>query len=101
MADYDTLYIRSFSGMTGSTINSDATLSGITDIHHFIDESGNVSQIPKIKKNRYKYYIDPDTPDRILPQNCVIGVSDEQSGPCSFGVALGLGDDTMGLAKYI
>lgn len=100
MADYDTLYIRSFSGMTGSTINSVVTLSGNTDIHHFIDESGNVSQIPKIKKERYKYYIDPDTPARIIIESCVIGVDSEESGPCSFGVALGFGDDTMCLAKY-
>jgi len=100
MTDYDTLYIRSFSGMTGSTMNSGITSSGTTDFHQFIDENGNVSQIPKIKKIRYKYYIDPDTPDRIITESCVIGVDDEESGPCSFGVALGIGDDTMCLAKY-
>jgi len=100
MTDYNTLYTRSFDGITGYTIKSGATLSSTTDIHQFMDENGNVSQIPKIKKTRYKYYIDPDTPDRIIIENCVIGVSDEESGPCSFGVALGLGDDTMCLAKY-
>jgi len=100
MTDYDTLYIRSFTGMTGSTLNSGIT-SGITNIYQFIDDSGNVNQIPKIIKQRYKYYIDPDTPALIIAEPCVIGVDDEESGPCSFGVALGLGDDTMGMAKYV
>ena len=100
MTDYDTLYIRSFTGITGSTLNSGIT-SGITNIYQFIDESGNVSQIPKIIKPRYKYYIDPDTPTRIITEPCVIGASNEESGPGSYGSALGLGDDTIGMASYL
>lgn len=100
MADYDTLYIRSYESSTGKTENSSSTISGATDIHQFVDESGNVSQIPKLHKKRFKYYIDPDSSDRIIQQSCVIGASDEENGSCSFGIALGLGDDIMGMAKY-
>ena len=100
MTDYDTLYTRSFFGATGSTENvSSSTSSGTTNIYQFIDESGNVIQLSKIKKTQFKYYI--DAPEKNLYQGCMIGVSNsEENIPCAYGIALGLGDNNMGLASY-
>lgn len=78
------------------------TTSGKTnlDIHIFIDEYGNVTQIEKKKKkNRLKYYIDPGIQD-IITTPCVIGINDAENGDCSYGIGLGLGDDQWGLVNY-
>jgi len=104
MTDYNTLYNRSFFGATGSTNISSNTISGTTNIYQFIDDSGNVTQISKIKKNKFKHYI--DAPEKAIYQGCMIGVSDsdkndlDQNIPCTYGIALGLGDNNMGLASY-
>lgn len=72
-----------------------------TGTHIFLDEYGNVTQIKKVDKSRLKYYIDPEVPDTIAPYFCVIGVSDEESGPCSYGeFALGIGDTMMAYVNY-
>jgi hypothetical protein len=77
------------------------TTSGTTvkDIHIFVDEYGNVIQIKKEKKKRRNYYIDPNFP-AVTIQGCIIGVEDEFSGPCSYGIGLGIGDDLFAYAIY-
>jgi len=70
-------------------------------VYVFLDEYGNVTQIKKVDKSRLKYYIDPEIPETAHPYFCVIGVSDEESGPCSYGeFALGIGDTMMTYAIY-
>lgn len=69
------------------------------DIRVFIDNSGNVTQIEKQDKSRFKYYIDPTYTDMVL-NYCAIGISDEEFGECSYGIALGIGDNLMAFAKY-
>ena len=86
------------------TTTSSENLSGTTssDIHIFIDEYGNVTQINKKEKDsRLKFYIDPTMPQADYIADCVIGIS----GPtgqtfCTYGVGLGLGDNTFGRATY-
>ena len=78
--------------------STDNTYSGTTsgnqsDVHIFIDDNGNVTQIKKSSKDRLKFYIDPEITFITLPEFCVIGVSDEVNGACSFGIALGVGDE--------
>lgn len=82
-----------------NTLNN-TTSTGKTNIVTFIDDSGNVLQLKKIEKKRYKYYIDPELPDRIVSNPCYIGISEPESGDCSYGVALGFGDRTTLLASY-
>jgi hypothetical protein len=74
------------------------TTTGITniDVHIFIDENGNVTQIKKYSKPRLKYYIDPNFPDAPIQEYCVIGVSDPIDGDCSEGTAMGVGDNEFG-----
>lgn len=84
---------------SGSTI-SGTTLSGLSNIYHFIDESGNVTQIKKNIKNRFKFYIDPEIVFLNIPESCVIGINNAENGDCSFGIGLGIGDNDMVLAKY-
>jgi len=81
---------------------SSGTTSGATtsDVHIFVDENGNVTQIKKSEKPRLKYYIDPDIPFIGTEEGCVIGVNDEEWGPCSFGIAMGAGDYLMVYASY-
>lgn len=75
--------------------NSDRIL--YDNVYHFIDDSSNVTQIKKEKRNRLKYYIDPKTID----DSCYIGINDPKEGDCSEGVGLGFGDyDIMALANY-
>lgn len=81
---------------TGST-------SGLTniDVHIFVDENGNVTQIKKYSKPRLKYYIDPNYPDMPLEESCVIGVGDPEEGDCSYGTAMAIGDgDGSGLLAF-
>jgi hypothetical protein len=73
----------------------------ITDIHVFVDEYGNVTQIKKEAKPRLKYCPDPKYPQTELINICAIGVSDEEWGECSDGTAMGIGDYRMAYAKYI
>jgi len=87
-----------FDASTGINIISGITLS---DIHIFIDEYGNVTQIKKEEKSRLKYCPDPKYPQTDLIDNCVIGVSDEWAGECSDGTAMGVGDFLMAYAKYL
>ena len=70
------------------------------NVHIFIDENGNVTQIDKIDKDRIKYCIDPYVPQTDIVKSCVIGISDEIEGECTDGIGLGLGDNTYGYAKY-
>lgn len=81
---------------SGNTIENN---SGDTaNIYYFIDENGNLTEIEKKSKNRLKYYIDEKL--IIKEDSCVIGVSDPVEGDCSYGIGLGLGDQTWGYAKY-
>jgi len=87
---------------SGTTLAS-GTTSGVTikDVHVFIDNNGNVTQIQKKSPHRLKYYIDPNTVQNQLIEPCVIGIGysfDETL--CSLGVGLGLGDNNYGYAKY-
>jgi hypothetical protein len=79
--------------ISGNTIGTTSL-----NIYNFIDENGNINQIEKKSKNRLKYYIDPEFVQGYEP--CVIGISDPISGECSYGIGLGLGDNTWVLAKY-
>lgn len=75
--------------------------TGSTNVHIFIDESGNVTQIEKKSKVRLKYYIDERLPQPFEEPPCYIGVSGENGrADCSLGIVLGLGDDTYGVAVY-
>jgi hypothetical protein len=82
--------------LSGTTTTSGTTFR---DIHVFVDEFGNVTQIKKEKKKRRKYYIDPNFP-AVTINECVIGVEDEFSGPCSYGIGMGIGDDLFAYAIY-
>lgn len=77
--------------ITGSTTD----ITNI-DVHIFVDENGNVTQIKKFSKPRLKYYIDPNFPDAPIQEYCVIGVSDPEDGDCSEGTAMGVGDNEFG-----
>lgn len=70
------------------------------NIHVFIDENGNVTQIDKIDKDRIKYCIDPYVPQTDIVEYCVIGISDPIAEDCTNGIGLGLGDNSYGYAKY-
>lgn len=81
---------------TNVTVNS-----GTTDIHIFVDDSGNVTQINKKSKKRLKYYIDDPLPQPFFDAPCVIGITGNSEDPdCSNGIALGIGDDTYAIAVY-
>jgi len=83
--------------ITGSTISG----STILDIHTFIDDYGNVTQINKVSKSRLKYYVDDRIPQPLSFEPCVIGISGLSGATnCSLGVGLGLGDNNYGFAKY-
>ena len=83
--------------LTTSSIN--ITSSGITNINSytFIDNYGNVTQINKKHKSRLKYYIDDKLPQPVTPTIYIIGIS---GSGATFGIGLGLGDNTYGLANY-
>ena len=69
-------------------------MSGLSNVYSFIDTKGNVTQIRKaIKKQRNKFYIDPEITFFAFYELCVIGITDEENGECSFGLALGMGDE--------
>ena len=75
--------------------------SGSTkDVHIYIDDSGNVSQIIDRSGYREKFYADRKPVQEEIFDACVIGVSDEESGTCSDGIAMGIGDNTMAYAIY-
>ena len=86
---------------TTNSINTSGTTSGVTNINSytFIDNYGNVTQISKKSKSRLKYYIDDKLPQPVPPIIYVIGISGSDSG-VTFGIGLGLGDNTYGLANY-
>jgi hypothetical protein len=84
-----------FSNDTGTTIANVVPLQN--DVHIFVDNNGNVDQIKKISKERLKYYIDEELPEKVY---CVIGIDDPYSGSCSEGTALGIGDNMMAFAIY-
>lgn len=91
-------------GRLNNTINTDTVaqvISGNTniDVHIFIDEFGNVTQIEKKSKERLKYYIDP-TSSPVYISDCVIGVSDSIEGDCSYGKGLGIGDNQFARVIY-
>lgn len=87
--------------LTGYTL-TDSTLSGASNVYSFIDNNGNVTQIKKVKKDRFKFYIDPEIVFITTIDDCVIGVSGNPEDPnCIFGIALGVGDNDIVLAKYI
>lgn len=88
--------LNSHNNKTNGTTNR----STINNVYIFTDESGNVTQIKKQDKQRYKYYIDPELPNKLLEQACYIGVSSTEAGDCSYGIALGFGDNLILLAKY-
>lgn len=70
------------------------------NIYSLIDDNGNVTQIKKQSKKKYKYYIDPELSSNLIEQPCYIGISNTESGDCSYGIALGFGDRTVIIAKY-
>lgn len=75
--------------------------SGTTDVHVFIDNSGNVTQIGKKQKNRLKYYIDETLPQPLFEPPCVIGITGNLDDPnCINGIALGVGDNYYAIAVY-
>ena len=84
------------------SVNAQNTASGETskNVHIFIDEFGNVTQIDKKNKDRLKFYIDPDSPQASYVIDCVIGISGSGQTACSYGIGLGLGDDQYGRASY-
>jgi hypothetical protein len=84
---------RNITTITGSTNNTQK------DIHTFVDEHGNVTQIDKKDKTRLKYYIDPSFPEVVF-ESCAIGISEPFEGDCTYGVGLGVGDNTFIYAKY-
>jgi len=81
---------------------SSVVLSGETkNIYVFVDESGNVNQIEKKqKKERLRYYIDPNMPQVEFIPDCLIGINDPVSGDCSLGIGLGIGDNLFARANY-
>lgn len=83
---------------TNSNVTS-GTTSDVTNINSytFIDDYGNVTQISKKSKSRLKYYIDDKLPQPVPPIIYVIGISGSGT---TFGIGLGLGDNTYGLANY-
>ena len=85
---------------TDITVPSGVTTPAISDVHIFVDESGNVTQIKKTSKTRLKYCPDTKLPQREFIDPCVIGVNDEEWGECSYGIGLGVGDILMPIAKY-
>lgn len=92
---------------SGSTITSSNNIdtniaSGNTNlnVYNFIDDNGNITQIEKKEKERFKYYITPSIPENDIVQSCVIGISNPLNGDCIIGIGLGLGDETFGYAKY-
>ena len=89
------LYWQTTDYLTGSTI--EIITPKLKDIHIFVDNNGNVNQIEKESKERLKYYIEEEIPEKVY---CVIGVDDEESGTCSEGTALGIGDNLMAFAIY-
>ena len=83
-----------------NTLNS---ISGetIKDVHIFIDEFGNVTQIEKKDRDtRLKYYIDPALSQLEYVSDCVIGINDATDGDCSYGIGLGIGDNTFARINY-
>jgi hypothetical protein len=80
---------------------SDSGKTKIDDVHIFIDESGNVTQIKKEEKSRLKYCVDPNVPQTEILHNCLIGVSDPDWGDCTNGIALGVGDVLTTFANYV
>jgi hypothetical protein len=84
------------------SVNTQSTNSGETtkDVHILIDEFGNITQISKKNKDRFKFYIDPDSPQADYVSNCVIGINDPADGDCTYGIGLGIGDDQYARAKY-
>lgn len=85
--------------MGRSSLNAKVTNKVKKDVHIFVDKDGNVEQIEKKEKDRLKYYIDPTYSDMVLDY-CAIGINDEESGECSYGIAMGVGDNLMAYAKY-
>jgi len=83
-----------------STINIDEQSGTTNDVHIFIDDNGNVTQIKKVVKDRIKYCIEENIPQSEIIQSCVIGVSDPIEGDCTNGVGLGFGDIDYGYAIY-
>lgn len=78
--------------------NPDAPISNLeTDSEDlgkyiFIDEYGNVTQIPKVKKTLEQYYPNnPSNVDELLVDVEVIGVTDT--------IAMGVGDNVMAYSK--
>lgn len=71
------------------------------DVHIFIDESGNVTQIEKKTKDRLKYYIDEVLPQPFIAPPCFIGITGDTDVNCLNGIALGIGDDSWALATYV
>lgn len=90
----------SLATLTGNNENISGSTTGTTslNIYNFIDENGNINQIEKKSKDRLKYYIDPIFREDVPP--CVIGIGDPISGDCSYGIGLGMGDNTWVYAKY-
>lgn len=70
------------------------------NIHVFVDDNGNITQINKTSKDRLKYCIDPYIPQTDIVKSCVIGISDPIEDNCTNGIALGVGDNTYTYAKY-
>lgn len=70
------------------------------DVHIFIDDNGNVTQIEKKNKDRIKFCVEPEIPISNIEKQCVIGINDPLEGDCSAGIGLGFGDNDYGYAIY-
>ena len=98
------IIITELTGVT--TITTTTTPIEIIDkelgVYTFIDKNGNVTQINKKNKKRYKYCADPKLPQQDLITPCVIGISGAPGdADCIYGKGLGFGDTTFGYAKYV
>ncbi|MCK9416717.1 hypothetical protein M0Q97_08690 [Candidatus Dojkabacteria bacterium] len=91
-----------FTNKLTSNVHNTDTITGITNlnVYNFIDINGNITQIEKKEKERFKYYITPSIPENDIVQSCVIGINNPLNGDCTIGMGLGLGDDIFGYAKY-
>jgi len=99
-----------FNTNTNNTTTEKAKLDKNLGIYIFVDEYGNVTQIPKAKKVPPKYYPnDPSKVDSIVGDVFVIGVDGGEVGGGPLNpdgstvgatITMGIGDATEAYAKY-
>lgn len=99
-----------FNKDTNNTTSGKAALDKNLGVYVFVDEYGNVTQIPKEKKVPPKYYPnDPSKVDSIVGDVFVIGIDGGEVGGGPLNpdgstvgsiTAMGIGDNTTSYAKY-